>query len=108
MRLVLLVLILACLLIQYPLYLGSSGYKRVEELNQQLQAEREMNQALLARNNAMQAEIEDLETGTQALEDRARLEMSMIDSDEILVRILSPTEKEPMLPIRIAPPDSKQ
>lgn len=103
MRLILVLLVLACIAIQYPLRMGEFGYKRVDELNQQLQAQRETNKAMMARNNAMQAEIDDLQTGTQALEDYAREEMSMVESNEVLVRILENNEEIPPAPIRIGP-----
>lgn len=101
MRNILVILVLACLAIQYPLRMGEFGYKRVDELNQQLKAQQETNRAMTARNAAMQAEIEDLKSGTQALEDYARAEMSMIDSKEVLVRVLPPNEEAPIAPIRI-------
>lgn len=101
MRNILVILVLACLAIQYPLRMGDSGYKRVDELNLQLKAQQETNKAMMARNSAMLAEIEDLKSGTQALEDYARTEMSMVDSNEILVRILPPNEAVPVAPIRI-------
>ena len=104
MRLLFLVLILACAAIQYPLWMGEFGYARVQELNQQLEQQRQVNQAMNARNNALLAEIEDLKTGTQALEDRARYEMSMIDQGETLVRILTPNEDPPVIPIQVTPP----
>ncbi|WP_071058799.1 cell division protein FtsB [Pelistega sp. MC2] len=108
MKLILLVLVFACIAIQYPLRLGASGYKRVDELNQQLQAQRETNKAMTARNNAMQAEIEDLKSGTQALEDYARSEMSMVASNEVFVRVLPPNEEAPVAPIRIGAQESKE
>ena len=104
MRLLFLVLIGACLAIQYPLWFGEFGHNRVQELNQQLEQQRQVNQAMIARNNALLAEIEDLKTGTQALEDRARYEMNMIDQGETLVRILTPNEEQPVMPIQVAPP----
>lgn len=107
MRLILVLLVLACIAIQYPLRMGEFGYKRVDELNQQLQAQRETNKSMMARNNAMQAEIDDLQTGTQALEDYAREEMSMVESNEVLVRILENNEEIPPPPIRIAPNGDK-
>ncbi|NOL51669.1 septum formation initiator family protein [Pelistega suis] len=101
MRNILVILVLACLAIQYPLRLGDSGYKRVDELNLQLKAQQETNKAMTARNAAMLAEIEDLKSGTQALEDYARTEMSMVDANEVLVRVLPPNEEVPIAPIRI-------
>lgn len=106
MRLLFLVLIGACVAIQYPLWFGEFGYTRVQELNQQLEQQRQVNQAMIARNNALLAEIEDLKTGTQALEDRARSEMSMIDQGETLVRILPPNENPPVTPITVSPSGS--
>ncbi|ETD70580.1 cell division protein FtsB [Pelistega indica] len=108
MKLILLVLVIACIAIQYPLRLGASGYKRVDELNQQLQAQRETNKAMTARNNAMQAEIEDLKSGTQALEDYARSEMSMVASNEVFVRVLPPNEEVPVAPIRIGAQEAQK
>lgn len=108
MRWVWFFLILACLAIQYPLRLGDSGYKRVDDLNQQLAQQKATNQAMMARNAAMQAEIDDLKSGTQALEDYAREEMNMVESDEVLVRILTPNENAPVEPIRIGPSTSAQ
>lgn len=102
MRLLFLILIVACAAIQYPLWFGEFGYARVQELNQQLEQQRAVNQAMIARNNALIAEIEDLKTGTQALEDRARYEMSMIDPNETLVRILPPNESPPVTPMPVA------
>ena len=108
MKLILLVLVIACIAIQYPLRLGSSGYKRVDELNRQLQEQRETNKAMTALNNAMQAEIEDLKSGTQALEDYARSEMSMVASTEVFVRVLPPNEEVPVAPIRIGAQESQK
>lgn len=108
MRNVLVVLVLACLVIQYPLRLGDSGYKRVDELNLQLKEQQETNKAMTARNAAMLAEIEDLKSGTQALEDYARTEMSMVDANEVLVRVLPPNEEVPIAPIRIGSQQQQQ
>ncbi|MFV9475201.1 cell division protein FtsB [Advenella sp. RU8] len=101
MRLLLLLLLLACIAIQYPLWKGDSGWLRVAELKQQLQEQHEKNKALLARNNAMKAEVQDLESGSQALEDRARIEMGMINEGEVLVQILVPNEAVPTVSLPI-------
>jgi len=80
-------------------------------LKQQLELQEEKNKALLARNNAMDAEVHDLKTGTDALEDRARIEMRMIKKDETYVQILTPNEPQPQVPVSYevpAPADSKK
>lgn len=101
MRLLFLLLLVACIAIQYPLWKGDSGWLRVAELKMQLQEQHDKNKALLARNNAMKAEVQDLETGTQALEDRARIEMGMINEGETLVQILVPNEAAPTVSLPI-------
>ena len=99
MRLLYLALMVACVAIQYPLWWGEEGWARVTVLKQQLEAQEEKNRALLARNNAMDAEVHDLKTGTDALEDRARIEMRMVKKDETYVQILTPNEPQPEVPV---------
>lgn len=92
MRLLLLVLLLACIAIQIPLRWGGSGYAQVDVLAQQLEQQLQHNKALEARNNAMQAEIDDLLDGTEALEERARVQLNLLADDEYLIQIISDKE----------------
>lgn len=82
MRLLLLVLLLACIAIQIPLRWGGSGYAQVDVLAQQLEQQLQHNKALEARNNAMQAEIDDLRDGTEALEERARVQLNLLADED--------------------------
>ncbi|MER1966227.1 cell division protein FtsB [Castellaniella sp. GW247-6E4] len=86
----LLVLVLAALTVaaQYPLWWGKGGWMRVHELQKQVAAQQENTQALAARNNALQAEVQDLKSGTSAIEERARGELGMIREGEYFVQIL--------------------
>lgn len=95
MRLLFLVLLLLTLIIQYPLWWGKGGWLKVHDMQKQLASQNDTNDALTARNNALQAEVQDLKSGTQAVEERARGELGMIKDGEIFVQILSPHEKEP-------------
>jgi cell division protein FtsB len=97
MRLLLLALIVFTLAIQYPLWWGKGGWARVHELEQQYAGQQETHEALSARNDALQAEVQDLKSGTQAIEERARSELGMIKDGEVFVRILGPGEQEPQL-----------
>ncbi|NLA52243.1 MAG: hypothetical protein GX860_09015 [Alcaligenaceae bacterium] len=92
MRLLLLVLLLACIAIQIPLRWGGSGYAQVDILEQQLEQQLQHNKALEARNNAMLAEIEDLRDGTEALEERARTQLNLLADDEYLIQVISDKE----------------
>ena len=85
MRTLGLVLALLVLLIQYPLWVGKGGWLRVWELDQQLVERRAQNERLQARNDALEAEVRDLKSGFDAIEERARFELGMIRSDEVFV-----------------------
>ncbi|MDO5668179.1 MAG: septum formation initiator family protein [Alcaligenaceae bacterium] len=85
---------LACIAIQIPLRWGDSGYAQLDVLGQQLDAQLQRNKALEARNNAMQAEIDDLRGGTEALEERARTQLNLLGNDEYLIQLVSDKELE--------------
>ena len=90
MRALAIVLVLLIAAIQTPLWFGSGGWLKVWELNRQVEAQRRTNAELQARNAAMDAEVRDLKTGYEAIEERARSELGMIRQDEVFYRILEP------------------
>ena len=75
------------LALQYPLWLGKGGWLRVRELNAQVEAQKEVNAGLKARNAALDADVRDLKQGTEAIEERARSELGMIRRDEIFFQL---------------------
>lgn len=87
MRLLLIVLVLLTAITQYPLWWGKGGWQRVRELQVRMEAQEEINEALTARNNALAAEVQDLTAGTDAIEERARTEMGLVQEDEIFVHL---------------------
>ncbi|MFN0303931.1 MAG: cell division protein FtsB [Burkholderiales bacterium] len=78
-------LALLVVLVQYPLWVGKGGWLRVWELDRQLIERRARNDQLQARNDVLEAEVRDLKSGIDAIEERARFELGMIKSDEIFV-----------------------
>lgn len=93
MRLITILLVALLLLIQYPLWLGKGGWLRVNELDKQVVAAQAKNDELKARNAKLDSEVQDLKTGTEAVEERARFELGMIKKDEIFVQILDAGSK---------------
>jgi len=81
--------------IQYPLWLGKGGWLRVRHVDQQLQTQREENTRLALRNATLSAEVRDLKTGLDAIEERARVELGMIKSDELFFQVLKPRPTSP-------------
>ncbi len=82
-----LVLVVLIALLQYPLWLGKGGWLRVWDYDRQLQAQREVNQKLEQRNAALDADVRDLKSGYEAIEERARYELGMIKDGEIFVQV---------------------
>ena len=78
------ILILA---LQYPMWLGKGGWLKVRELDRQLDAQRETNAKLKARNEALDADVRDLKTGYEAIEERARSELGMVRGDEVFFQL---------------------
>ncbi len=70
-------------LIQYPLWLGKGGWLRAWEVERQVDAQKAKNRQLEARNASLAAEVRDLKTGTEAIEERARHELGMLRPDEV-------------------------
>ncbi len=88
MRVFPLVLVLALALIQYPLWFGKGGWLRVWEMEAQVSAQRDLNDGLRLRNAALEAEVRDLQNGTDAIEERARQELGLVSQDELFVQIV--------------------
>jgi cell division protein FtsB len=78
------ILILA---LQYPMWLGKGGWLQVRETDRQLALQREANAKLKARNAALDADVRDLKTGSEAIEERARSELGMMKSDEVFFQL---------------------
>ena len=95
---------LAALLVvtQYPLWIGKGGWFRVSELEKQVQAQLDTNLKLKTRNDALRADVKDLQTGTEAIEERARAELGMVKSDEIYVQVIDPSRSPISSPKRDA------
>ena len=82
-------------LIQYPLWFGKGGWLRVWQIAGELDVQKASNRRLEARNASLAAEVKDLKTGTEAIEERARSELGMIRSDEVFFQIEEPQAKKP-------------
>ena len=73
--------------LQYPMWLGKGGWLQVREYGRQLGLQRDANAQLKARNDALDADVRDLKTGYEAIEERARSELGMIRQDEVFFQL---------------------
>jgi len=83
--------------LQYPMWLGKGGWLQVRELTRQVDAQRQINEELKARNAALDADVRDLKTGFDAIEERARSELGMIKQDEIFFQLPQEQPPSPLL-----------
>lgn len=86
---------IACLLmllllagLQYQLWWGAGGRAEVDALAQTVARQEAENAQLQQRNDALVAEVEDLKSGTAAVEERARTELGMVKPGETFYRIV--------------------
>lgn len=82
------------LLIQYPLWLGKGGWLRAWQLERELSNQQIDNGQRAARNASLAAEVRDLKTATEALEERARYELGMVRNDEAFFQYADPKPKD--------------
>jgi cell division protein FtsB len=76
--------------LQYPLWIGKGSWTRVWELDRQVEAQRGENARAKARNDALEADVRDLKEGSEAVEERARMELGMIKRDETFYQVVTP------------------
>ena len=85
--------------LQFPMWLGKGGWLQVREYDRQVTLQHEANARLKARNDALDADVRDLKTGYEAVEERARSDLGMIKHDEVLFQLqTSATAKKPSPP----------
>lgn len=81
------ILLALIVVLQYPLWFGKGGWLRVWDMDQQLEAQQEVNQKLELRNAGLDAEVRDLKNGYEAIEERARFELGLVKPGEVFVQV---------------------
>lgn len=87
MRWVMAVLIALLVWMQFQLF---QEIRQVRVLNERLEQQSEFNEALIARNDALFAEVQDLREGLDAIEERARAELGLVREGESFYLIVDP------------------
>ena len=88
MKLIVAILFVLLIWLQYKLWLGDGGIPEVLELEQEIDTVQSEVNTLQERNKALNAEVMDLKTGIEAIEERARSEMGMIKKGEIYYQVI--------------------
>lgn len=82
MRPLFIILVVALVILQHKLWLGDGNLIQWSNLEKKLAAQEIENNKLFARNKALEADIRELKSGDQALEEQARYELGMIKDKE--------------------------
>ena len=83
MRSIIIFLVLALVGLQYKLWLGDGSVLQWRHLEDKLATQQQENKKLIARNRAIEADIIELKSGDQALEEQARYELGMVKNGEV-------------------------
>lgn len=88
MRLITAVLLIFLVLLQYRLWFGKNSVPDYLALEEEVTRQLANNSKLKQRNKLLYADTDDLKSGTEAIEERARHELGMIKQGETFFRVI--------------------
>ncbi|MGB2741015.1 MAG: cell division protein FtsB [Cognaticolwellia sp.] len=88
MRLITAVLLIFLVLLQYRLWFGKNSVPDYLALEEEVTRQLANNNKLKQRNKLLYADTDDLKSGTEAIEERARHELGMIKEGETFFRVI--------------------
>ena len=74
--------------LQFQLWIGDDSVRSLSLLEEQVAEQKSINMSLEDRNKKLEIEIVDLKTGVEAIEERARSELGMIEQGETFFLIV--------------------
>ena len=88
MKILALVLLILLVWLQYKIWLQDGGIPEVIQLQQEVESVKTEVDNLQERNASLDAEVQDLKKGLDAIEERARSEMGMIKEGEVYYQVI--------------------
>lgn len=88
MKKIIVLLIVLLVFLQYKIWLGDGGIPRILQLQEEVDIVQTQVNKLKERNQALDAEVQDLKKGLDAIEERARSELGMIAQDEVYYQVI--------------------
>src|SRR5579872_3320054 len=98
MRILTAALAVALILLQYRIWVSDDGVRGVARLQHAVAAQQKLNGTLTQRNSRLAAEVQDLKSGTAAIEERARSDLGMIGPNETFYQVVEPAPAAMILP----------
>lgn len=94
MKPVVILLTVILVLLQYRLWLSHDGLPSLLHLNRAVNVQQQQNAQLEERNKVLTAEVQDLKSGLDALEERARSGLGMIKPGETFFQVIEEQNSE--------------
>lgn len=88
MKILIAVLILIFIGLQYRLWVGEGSFADISRLDQQVSVQEIENTELEERNDILMNEVDELQTGMDAIEEHARNELGLIREGETFFLII--------------------
>ena len=86
-KVIFVIALLIIAILQFRFWFGEGGYFPHQALLQQIQQQSEVNDELKERNRILAAEVYDLKSGVEAIEEHARLDLGLIKPHETFVQM---------------------
>ena len=74
--------------LQFRLWIGDNSVRALNSIKGEVSLQKSINLALEERNKRLEIEVVDLKTGVEAIEERARSELGMIEKGETFFLIV--------------------
>ncbi len=81
------ILIILLLALQYRLWQGEGSYMHAAKLERDIKQQQAENDRMRERNRILDVEVQDLKSGADSVEERARNDIGMIKKDETFFMI---------------------
>jgi cell division protein FtsB len=88
MKKLLILLVILLVFLQYSLWFGDGSLQEVWRLHKDVEQQRQQNAVLRERNEALEAEVLDLQQGLEAIEEHAREDLGMIKKGETFYQVV--------------------
>lgn len=80
-------LVVLLLMFQYKLWFAKGGVVELWQLKEQIDLQQQQNDALKTQNLALEAEVDDLKHGTEAVEEHARHDLGLVKEGEAFYQV---------------------
>ena len=96
LKIVIIVLALLFTALQYQLWFGEGSWPRAQAVREKFELQMSENEKLQQSNATMEAEVLDLKTGLDAIEERARVDLGLVRQGDEYFQIIQPDKPNPV------------